>query len=490
MRTLDLIKALSETEIADVTHLLSENKRESLLLLFMELKKYRQKEEEPESSKLFKNTFGISYSKQKDYLLRHELRLLNEILYDYLAEQTFTNHLHKNKAILNYWLARAYYERNMKALFRSDIDELIAQTTQHIPLSEIQNLSESSALLAMKSTWMIVNQAKVKENIEQQMNVLNHWKEEEKKRFLFKLREIEARQAYLEMYLRNLRVKSGLQKDDNRSKGELQIDLKQTEAENWFAKYLTLKKHSYQTKKMKRVEVLQQMLAMEETDEGNKRFGLNAQITTLINLGIEFILLGKYVDGDKFLEESIKQSEQHKHPILVGSVHNYLVNQLNLGKPEKGIAIYERFKKLIENGRSKNASRIFLSYCHLFLSNDDEALKRLPKSADVSVGEQIMIRFVYVIAFCIRKEYALASSEMKNLIRNIKSIKQGDYFKQLYIAELFSRFVNAPVKGKEEKEKTMSSLRKEMKQNFSSWNLDAAVDVQLRWLMKQLETTA
>ncbi len=126
----------------------------------------------------------------------------------------------------------------------------------------------------------------------------------------------------------------------------------------------------------------------------------------------------------------------------------------------------------------------------MLLGNDDEAVKRLPKPVDVSVGEQIMIRFVYVIAFCIRKEYALASSEMKNLIRNIKSIKQGDYFKQLYIAELFSRFVNAPVKGKEEKEKTMSSLRKEMKQNFSSWNLDAAVDVQLRWLMKQLETTA
>jgi hypothetical protein len=486
MRTLDLVKALTEEEMKDVTQLLSENKRKSLLLLFNELEKHKQLEAEPDNAKLFKKVFSKVYSKQKDYLLRHELRLLNEVLYSYLAEQTFKNQLHRSNNTLSYWLARAYYERNVKSLFRSDIDGLIANATTHIASSEIQNLSEGTALLSMKNLWMIMNQPKVQENIEAQIKTLQDWKAEEQKRFLFKLREIEAREAYLEMYLKNLRKKPDLRKDDERTKGTLLIDLNKTENENWFAKYLTLKKHSYQTKELKRVEVLRQMLEIEQTQEGTKTLGIKAQVSTLINLGIEYILLGKYEEGDKVLAESIALSEQHKQPILAGSIHNYLVNQINLGEYEKGLKIYARFKKLLDAGRTKSNSRIYNCYCHLFLGKDEEALMYLPKATDVSLPEQIMIRFMYVIAFCIRKEYTLALSEMKNLKRTIKAIKQGNYATQLTIAELFLRYVTAHTKNKDEKEKVVSTLRKEMKLNVNTWNAMAAIDVQLRWLMKQL----
>ena len=60
MRTLDLVKALTEEEMKDVTQLLSENKRKSLLLLFNELEKHKQLEAEPDNAKLFKKVFSKS----------------------------------------------------------------------------------------------------------------------------------------------------------------------------------------------------------------------------------------------------------------------------------------------------------------------------------------------------------------------------------------------------------------------------------------------
>lgn len=199
MRTLDLIKALSDSEIKEVEKLLSGGKREILLKVFKELKKYATKADEPSHEELFEKLMKEPYAKDKDYLLRNRMRQLNEILYEYLATDAFKHTCERNPDVFNLWLTKAYYDRKMKPLFENEIDGALESAISHISARSGDFGVDSLLLYALKSLWMINNEPRIPENIEKQIAFSDKWMEELKRRFLYKIREIEARKAFLQM---------------------------------------------------------------------------------------------------------------------------------------------------------------------------------------------------------------------------------------------------------------------------------------------------
>lgn len=464
---------------------LGQHKRPGLLKLFKQLVRDSRSEKEPDNAELFKKAFDETYVKKKDYLLRNELRLLNEILYKYLAERTSLAHLSRNKSLYNYWLARAYFERGVKVLFRSDIDEMIREAADHQESFETIGLSESPAMLSMKSLWMIDNQPKLKENLDQQIEALRLWEKEEKKRFLYRLREIEAREAYLQSVLRTI-VPDLVPVSDRRTPGQTIADLSDIAATDIFASYTVMKKHAFQTSGPLRAEVLRETLALTESEQGIAVLTHRARFATRNQLAMELIIQGQYEEGDYHLEKCIREGAPYKLPNFFSTVHNYMVNQINLGKYEKGIRIYEEFKTLIEGNRLKHQGRLFLAYFHLYLGRDDEAIRLLPRETDLAVPLQIIARFVYAISFLMRKEYALAATELKNLRRSVKGIRTGDYTRQLSIIDLYLRYANSGLQTKEKQKAAITALQTEISEQYPIWRQIAGVDVQLLWLMQQL----
>ncbi len=485
MRTLELIRAFSPDEIKELTYSLTQHKRPGLIKLFTQLAEAVRSNTEPDNVTLFKKTFGDTYSKQKDYLLRNELRHLNDILYKFLAERTALTHLHKNESLYNYWLARAYFERGAKALFRSDIDGLISGAAAHQESFETIGLSESPAMLSMKSLWMIDNQPKLQENLTQQIDALRQWEKEEKKRFLYRLREIEAREAYFQSILRTL-VPDQLPEPDLRTPGQTIIDLSDISATDVFARYTVMKKHAFQTRGLVRIEVLRQTLALTESEEAIAILTHRARFATRNQLGMELIVQGQYEEGDYHLERCITEGASYKWPNFFSTVHNYMVNQINLRQYEKGIRIYQEFKVMIEANRLKNQGRLFLAYFYLYMGNDDEAIRLLPRETELSVPLQIIARFIYAISFLMRREHALAVTELKNLRRSVKAIKTGDYTPQLKIIDLYLRYAGAALKTKSEQKQIIASLQAEVSGQYDVWRRLAGVDVELLWLMDQL----
>lgn len=485
MRTLDIVRALSPDEVKDLETSLSTHKRPGLLRLFRQLVLSSKDDSEPDNTLLFKKVFEEDYTKNKDYLLRNELRLLNEILYKYLAERTAIMHLAKNNSLYSYWLARAYFERGIKTLFRSDIDEMIKAAASHQESFETIGLSESPALYSMKSLWMIDNQPKLQENIAQQLDALHQWEHEEKKRFLYRLREIEAREAYLQNILRTI-VPDQYTTGDWRTPGQTVVDLSDISGTDIFAQYTVLKKHTYQTSGHTRIQVLRDTLGLTETDEAIAVLTHRARFATRNQLATELIIQGHYEEGDFHLEKCIVEGAPYKWPNFFSTVHNYMVNQINLRQYEKGIRIYHDFKTMIESNRLKNQGRLFLAYFYLYLRQDDEALKLLPKETELSVPLQIISRFVYTISFLMRHEYALAVTELKNMRRSVKAIKTGDYTRQLGIIDLYLRYAGAALKTKDQQKEIMAALRAEVQADYTRWRQIAGVDVQLLWLLEQL----
>ena len=176
--------------------------------------KHRNRKEEPTNEKLFEHTFGSKHSRQKDYLLRNELRLLNEIIYDYLVTDSFKEDLHKNPSAYYQLLLKSFYSRGMNSFFEGEIDKGIALARADF------RPEDTSVLLSTKSLWMIQNQPRSVETVKQQLEVVQQWKAEEEKRFFYRIQEAEAREAFLQLIFDYAENSLSLKSDDRRTAGQ------------------------------------------------------------------------------------------------------------------------------------------------------------------------------------------------------------------------------------------------------------------------------
>lgn len=485
---MDLLKSFNDREIADIDEQVSRQKRKSLQLLYSTIKKYRKKTGIPENEELFEKAFNKSYSSGQNYLLRNELRLLNELIYDYMIGETFQSYLKKHKSTFYQWLARSFFDRKIKSAFEGDIDRFIDYSKEDI------NPIDTANMYDLKSLWLVYNQEKKVENIRGQIALMEDWKKEEIRRLKYRLREMEARQAYLELVLH---AQSGdtERPADVRTPPLTQIDLGNYSDSDWFERYVILKKHSYQSKGKIRIEVLKLMLEIEEAPYYIGEYStFNAQISTLNNMALEYILLGDFTAAENYLETAFSRCETNNHPVVISNVQNYLAIQMPLKQYQKGIEIFTKYEEQILPSRSVNTISIYRSYCYLFLHRADEALSLLPESAQFSRHDQLFYRMAYAIAFCIRGQIDLALNECRNIRKLINGTETssetpGSAYDEryLWVIRLFTQFLKALEKDKERKQAELQKLKDELWINPEETEALLRTEFPLLWLWREVE---
>ncbi|MCW3126059.1 MAG: hypothetical protein JWO03_1717 [Bacteroidetes bacterium] len=485
MRTLDLIKAFSDNELGELKELISESDKPKQIRLFDELCKAMLRDKEPDNSILFKKILGKTYTKAQDYLLRHELRTLNETLYLYLAKQTAQAHIDKKGDLYSYWLARGYYDRHMHGFFRAHVTDAIKEL---MPYEETAIPSIGAAIHSLRSLWMFETLSHQPESFAQQQEAVQKWKQEEKKRFLYRMREIEAREAFIVDAMYTYSVTEDQIPIDERTPGDLVIDFSDVGEGDIYLRYIELKKHTLQTRNELRIEVLKETLTLIDTPKGKEILGFKAKQYILSKLGLSLRAMGRFEDADIYMAQYIAECEEHKWPLIPAAVYNYMANQVNLERYNRAIEIYQQYKDLLYTDITKHASLVTLAYCYLFLGDESQAIKVLPKDPALPAAFQIISRLVNAISFLMREEHALAVYEINNLKRTIKSGKTGTSSIALQIADLYLRYAKAFTKNKDERVKILSCLKAEMQENYEVWHVKAGMGVQLHWLVKKLQS--
>jgi|ERR1043165_131203 hypothetical protein len=489
MRTLDLLKALTERELAEFDELIGSEKRKSLQQLHACLKKYRKKTDLPGNEELFKKAFGKVYTTAQNYLLRNELRLLNDLIYDYLINATFHDYVKKHKSSYYQWLGRSFFDRKIKPAFEADIDRFISYAEESI------NPLDAALLLDLKSLWLIYNQEKNLENLQGQIEVTKNWKKQEIRRLIYRVGEAEARTAYLEHAVRN-RIGGQGAVADWRTPSLESINLTENVSGDWFPGYLLLKKHSYQCSGPARIEVLKQMLVIEEDPCYEGEYStFNAQISTLNNIAIEYILLGELKEGERYIELGIERCERNNHPIVSSNLQNYVALQMPLAQYQKGIEIYEKYQDLINSSRGANTVAIYRCYCYLFLGKPEEALSLLPENVHTR-HDQLFSRMVYVIAFYLRGQTDLALNECRNTGKfvnaaehaNTEPGKPSTYDVTFHwIIKLFNSFIKAMEKEGTKRQTDMQKLKTMIWANKQQTEILLRTEFPLLWLWREVE---
>lgn len=485
MRTLELIKTLSEKELRQLRSVLGGKKRKSLLVLFEKLQKFRG-EEEPENKELYEAVFKKRYTKAKDYLLRNELRLLNEEIYRILVLSTFEKHLDESNGAYEYWLSRAFYDRKSKALFLPTASEGIAKAEGHIANQLTTWPVYSAPLQSMKGLWLTDNVAKTESSITEQIKLVDEWMTETKRRFVYTVMEGYARGEYLQMNLARVLSKPPRESDPDDER-LFSVDLKKILNADWYAAYLDLKRRMYQTKGGSRIELLTKMSEMQTRPDFIKTFGYNPEIVNHGNLGIEYIMQGNAENAAHHFKLAMELNEKHGTIENIAHTQNYVVTLIVQGKYHDAIAVYQRYEEGIKRSRAADLMQIYKAFAYLFLDDPDSALAALPSPSQTMIyPNMVKMRCVYLIAFIQRGEYKLAANELANLKRFIKQNTSPDG-QQLEIAELFQQYLNEQLKeAKPVKSDRVADKILAQKKKYTHW---ALIDLHLCWLMKRLKVS-
>lgn len=480
MRTLELLNALNDREIRELSALVKAKKRKSLQTLLAELQKYKKRDSVPANEELFFKVFNKDYSSDKNYLLRNELRLLNDIIYDYLIASFFNNYLKKHRSTYHVWLVKAFFDRKIKGAFNTDIDRFIEYAQEHVK-------AEDSALLHdLKSLWMIYTYERNESNIQSMRNAVEEWKNEQIRHLTYRLRETEARNAFLTDVLNS--VTGNVAGDDTRTEPQQIVDLNHQIEPDLFENYLILKKYAFQTKGLKRIDIVKQMLAFEESKDYNSEYqSLDSQMASLNSMAMEYIMLGDFEKADNHMLEAMRRAQENGRQLVTALLQNYIANQMNLGTYKKGIHFYNEHKTEIKNSRQFTVITIYKAYCHLFLGQADEALSAIPEGNSFTPHQSLMVRMVYLIAFIIRKQHDTAINDCYNIGRMAKANEGAYYDTYNWINGLFAKYLDALVMERGQRKTAMHKIKEELSMEAEKVKPLITTEFALRWLVQELK---
>src|ERR1043165_3494144 len=481
MRTLELVKCLSEAEIKETDKLLKVQKRETLSILYDLLKKYRKRDDVPGNAEIFQLLFKKQYTADKNYLVRHELRLLNELLYDFLINKTISAYTQKHKSTYNYWLLRTFFDRKLNNAFSTDIDRFIKESSESIKPEDAAMMHD------LKSLWMIYNNPKTTGNIQQMIDEVNRRKQEQVRHLKYRRREMESLSAYLQEALASVEGARADAPDDWRTPSQSNVDISPNE-NDLFEQYLILKKETFQTRGLPRIEVCKKKLAIEEDESYKSEFSdFNAQLGTLNNMALEYILMGMFAEADSCFKEIIKRCDEHKHPLSASLLQNYICNHINLGEYPAGIEIYNEYHKQIEAQKQYIPTLQGKIFCHLLLDEADEALACVPQNIKFTDHQHLMFRMVFMIAFIIRNQFDLAVNECQNIRRMIKA-NTGGYFETYnWITSLFWRYLQVITKSGKQQQQELAAIKNEIENGGEKNRKLVITEYSLRWLLNRLK---
>lgn len=483
MRTLELLRSFTDRELAEMDKLIASGKRKTLHTLYNELKKYRRKSGIPSSEELFLAIYNKPYTAAQSYLLRNELRLLNDVFYDFMIEETYRGHIRQHKSSYNYWLGRAFFERNLHQVFGADIDRFIESAAATVKREDM------AQMIALKGLWMIYTQPKNATNLNLQKQALQQWKDELIRSFRFQLREVEAREAYLDHTLGNIIGHDTSKGDDYRTPPQLTVQLAGNDACDETEEYLILKKHTYQTRGINRIAVLKRMLEIDRNQfEQYGTASIRSLLSSLTNLATESILIGSFEQADTYLKESIDLSETHKVPLLAATMQNYICNKVNIAAYLEGILFYEAHETTIRQSRQYIATLVGKVYCHLFMGQADEALSSLPQNIQLTDQQHLTFRMVYLIAFIIRGQHDLAMNENNNIGRMIKA-NEGAYYTSYHtINTMYGRYLSAIISTRAIRKKALEDILHHLTNGPEQIKQLAITEFSARWLISRIES--
>jgi hypothetical protein len=428
LKTKELIESLEKREREKFALVIKQHKRSTLAKLYEYLEKNLHEAQAWEKERLFACMSEEAYTKSKDYLLRNELRLLNEALETFIAQETALQKIasqdqYQTDLLLDAWLARGQTKR-FEQDWRKAFDLALTQRDDE----RIYRLAErwadyySQYKYPEKQAW-----EELQSILEQGLQHLN-WANAERKA------DLERRWAWVVRTLWGLSPQAVLPS----------LPLFNEPAQPDIAGFLGLFSQSYLSQGAEKIAQTQAALALLPDILTFRPHFLRLEFSLLNNLALEYVFLAKFEESNPIFERLLhhpwlEQNQSLHLPILL----NYCTNLGNQRQFERVLSLIQgQAQAIAQSAKLYHRFTALEVLSHLFLGQAHAAFEALQRNSiwEHPEHDYYYMRLLYVITYYLLDDSDSCQREITNIIQCVhyRTPANQDY---VTMAKTFRRFI-------------------------------------------------
>ncbi len=405
MKTLILIGLLSKVELRELGQLIKQRKRASLEALWKYLNSNKDHTDKPV---FFKSVFGEAFEASKDYLLRNELRLLNNILEDYIAQKEVLAKL----AASNIQRDINILERMLRVGKILGFEKQWADTERAAQAS--LDCAQLSELYSLKAEYIIrfkeissKNYAEVIEQMDLQTQAIQNTTHE-------KQSTTNLRRKYA------LRVLQAVDKDEYAKQSDRTSPTELAEGIALIASYNAQVADAYFLSGEAKIDCLKRLIELHPSIAALRPQMKKDLVSLNGNIGLEYFLLSRFEEADAHYEKAL--AYQEKNAVYLEILFNYCINALMLGKYNRFVQLYKEHQELIqESEKVRYRFQYFGAMAALFLKQPEEAFQMLDQNiSQRPVADYYYYRLVYAMVYYQGGDTANANRELENILQSFR----------------------------------------------------------------------
>jgi uncharacterized protein YifE (UPF0438 family) len=478
-RTVALTALLSSKEMKVFANQLSEGKRTSLLPLFdaicVGLKSSKPNSLEKET--LFKKAFNEAYSKDQDYLLRNEFRLLSKELSGFLAIEQTKKAMRDDVLEEKRLVLQSYIDRKAHDLFEREWQKVVEESKEQLRLDialDIQKLAVEHLIGTRQATV---------ENYDQLLELLADYQQTLQKHFTHQHLFGKHKQAFAERTLQAIGANVQVSPLEI-----ISINSSDEKLNDAYANHFAALTKAYAHRGEEKIELLKKAAGFA-TDINSKSFNQKAALATVnAAIALEYFLLRELEASLPYHQKALEFGAGLDDGKLISFVFNYLSTLIRLERNEQAIELINEYASVWEKlPRMRDRFLCLKAMCHVFENDPKAAEGCIPEDRKAGgLDHYYYYRFIQIIVLFQKGKPELAMNEAENFEHTVRyNDKDEDY---LRLIQAMKKSLALKSEQAVIDEETFSEKAEKLKQSLSEASEGAFADRALlyRWILDSI----
>lgn len=401
-KTYQLIATLSKKNIALLKKQLNTLSNE---LFSICLKQFKQQKFEQEQ--IFKAFYKKKYSTEENYLLRNDLRKLNQAIEQFIIETEWqkkakTDFYLKKKLYLNYLL-----EQNALELLSKELQRIFIQINKKedyevfydffVLWTKLQNKQFAYDSIFFTEAKAFYDQA------------ILHWFKE----VSLKTKQVEIFKRFIERT--HIQINPAMRFSEPIES----ISFKNIESQ--LEHFFYLKEQSFRTFGEEKINILLQALAIIPNLKSTFINLNEAHYFVLQSLSVEYFIAENYSKASEYLSQIMSFYKKINTEYFIRSLFNYINVEIRLKNYQKVIDLYQQFQAEIKASNIYEYYACIIPMCYILLNDVQQAEENLLiVSSSVSLKNNIYSRLNLSIIHFLNNEIDLCLNELENILQSIR----------------------------------------------------------------------
>lgn len=469
-----ILASLSAAELRQLDDVVGNTKRTATKVLYTLLKQLRKRNEISDKEHLFQKLFNRPWSRKEDYLLRNELRLLNEKIHEILIQVEQEKEMKRLPALQDQFLLRALLHRRLLPEFEEEFPRAYSNAVQQLDYTNARSIND------LRYEYLMLYCEITPERMEQAHQTMLQNLSNLKHTYRSDVAVNQHNRVVCEQTL------GAMGKPMPTTTIGADTDLSNTT--NPFIEFYEQASHAHQSLGATRIDharrAAEQISIVAELFPNHTVWGFTILASSLL---VEH----RYSEAKEVFQSALEFIQTHQLSPPPDMLFNYASTLMKLREFDRVLTLIDQYNPIIKD-RPKVHFRFesLRCFCYIFLRQPTQALDAIPPAiTQRPESEYQYFRFLYLIIPYLRDDLESAIREARNFNDYFTRHKDALlYPKEKQVVALFRTFFVAIADSTDPQmlNRSLANIQQQL-QEFTSGSPEYQGSLYLRWLQEEIE---